>query len=361
MHGLKRFAVRATGSTGDPFRTARWRLTLLYWAIVVLIVAILSSALYELYTHDAERLEGRHAVAAHDRTRLDGWRTVPEIADEATTTAETPSLAEYLETLGRSILLADLVTILIAAGLSYLLATRTLRPIKKAVEAEQRFFANAAHDLRTPLAVMQSEAEVALRSASSSKDARAVLKSSLEEIHRMSSMVDQMLDLARGDQPPKSGTQTYQSIDLAALARGMTAKLAARAEQRGITLSTSAEESARISGNPSSLERAIYNVLENALAYTPSGGKVDVSVRRDGSHVVLAVADSGIGIDPIDIPHITEPFYRGDQARGAHTGGAGLGLTIAKAAMDEHRGELVAASAPGEGTTILLRFPALPA
>jgi two-component system, OmpR family, sensor histidine kinase CiaH len=346
MRGLKPFAARATGSRTDPFRTARWRLTLLYWAIIIVIVAILSSALYELHAHDVGRIEGR--------------RTVPEIVDEGSPLVDSPGLAEYLETLGRSILLADLVTILIAGGLSYLLATRTLRPIKEAVNAEQRFFANAAHDLRTPLAVMQSEAEVALRAPPSSADARAVLESSLEEIHRMSAMVNQMLDLARGAPPRNAGSQTFQAIDLAALARGMTGKLSARALQRGISLSAITDVAARINGDSTSLERAIYNVLENALAYTPSGGTVAVKVRRVGGHVFVDVTDSGIGIDPADLPHVTEPFYRGDQARGTHSGGAGLGLTIAKAAMDEHHGELVATSAPGKGTTISLRFPALP-
>jgi len=344
MRASRPFAARATGSRTDPFRTARWRLTLQYWAIIVVIVAILSSALYELHAHDVGRLEGR--------------RTVPEISVESGAAAENPSLAEYLETLGRSILLADLVTILVAGGLSWLLATRTLRPIKESVDAEQRFFANAAHDLRTPLSVMQSEAEVALRASVSPAEARAVLESSLEEIRRMSTMVDQMLDLARGAPVRRTGSETFQTVDLSALARGITAKLALRAAQRGITLTTDGADAARINGDPTSLERAIYNVLENALAYTPSGGTVAVSVRRDGGHVRLEVADSGIGIAATDLPHITEAFFRGDQARGTNTGGAGLGLTIAKAVLDEHRGELAATSTLGSGTTIALSFPA---
>jgi len=344
MRGSKPSGARAIGSRTDPFRTARWRLTLQYWAIIIVIVAILSSALYELHAHDVGRIEGRRAV--------------PEISAERGALLETPSLAEYLETLGRSILLADLVTVLVAGGLSYLLATRTLRPIKRAVEAEQRFFANAAHDLRTPLAVMRSEAEVALRGPPSPQETRAVLESSLEEIDRMSLMVNQMLDLARGAPPRHAGGDAFQTVDLSALARGITAKLAVRAGLKGIALSADAEEIARILGDPTSLERAVYNVLENSLAYTPSGGTIRVSVRRAGGHVLLEVADTGIGIDPADLPRITEAFFRGDQARGTHTGGAGLGLTIVKAAMDEHRGEILTTSAIGRGTTITLRFPA---
>ena len=177
----------------------------------------------------------------------------------------------------------------------------------------------------------------------------------------MSTMVDQMLELARGAPVRHAPRDAFQAIDLAALARGMAGKLAARAALRGVSLSTRAEEAARINGDAASLERAIYNILENSLAYTPRGGTILVSVKRVGGQVHFDVSDSGIGIGPEDLPHITEPFYRGDQARGAHTGGAGLGLTIAKASMDEHRAELIATSTPGRGTTISLRFPALPA
>jgi signal transduction histidine kinase len=102
----------------------------------------------------------------------------------------------------------------------------------------------------------------------------------------------------------------------------------------------------------------VSNVLENSIAYTPAGGRITVEVKHHGSHVVLSVEDTGIGIPAEDLPHITEPFHRGDRARSVHSGGAGLGLTIVKATMDDHRGTLQASSRPGQGTTISLRFPA---
>jgi signal transduction histidine kinase len=305
----------------------------------VVIVAVLSSALYELHYHDVGRRERR--------------REVPGLALEGRDAAESPSLAEYLESLGRSILVADVITIVVGGGLSWLLASRTLRPIKEAVDAEQEFYANAAHDLRTPLAVMRTEAEVALRTGGVAGEARQVLESSLEEIARISTMVEQMLDLARHREHPR------EPLDLAGTARAVAARLARRAEALRVRLLVAAEDSARIEGSALDIERAICNVVENSLAYTPGGGSVTLTVRKAGSDVLLSVADTGIGIDAGDLPRVTEPFFRGDRARGAHTGGAGLGLTIARSVMEDHRGDLRVESSPGGGTTVTLRFPAV--
>jgi signal transduction histidine kinase len=344
MSESKPSVARATSSSAERFRSARLKLTLLYLAIIVAIVALLSSALYELHAHDVENIDRRRAVQG--------------LRPEGPGPGEAPSIGEYLESLGRSIIVADIITIVTAGGLSLLLATRTLRPIKEAVEAEQKFYANAAHDLRTPLAVMQSEAEVALRSNGVNGDARQVIESSLEEIARMSTMVEQMLDLARSGTPGAARVLAMTPMDLAEMVRALTAKLARRAGSMGISLVTLAGSAARISGNVFALERAVYNLLENALAYTPTGGTVTVQVQKAGSHVILSVSDTGIGIDREDLPHITEPFFRGDRARATHSGGAGLGLTIARTTMEEHRGSLMAESSPGSGTIITLRFPA---
>jgi signal transduction histidine kinase len=173
----------------------------------------------------------------------------------------------------------------------------------------------------------------------------------------MSTMVEQMLDLARGAAEP-GGRPAGGPVDLAELGRAAVAKMAARAGERGVRVTVEAPERAVVTGEALAIGRALDNVVENAVAYTPAGGTVSVAVRRRGGHVEVAVSDTGIGIAAADLPHITEAFYRGDRARGVHPGGAGLGLTIAKATMDAHRGAFEAASRPGSGTTITLRFPA---
>jgi signal transduction histidine kinase len=342
MIRLKPYAARGIASPSDPFRTARTRLSLLYILIIIAIVGVLSSSVYEFHAHDIGRL-GRH---------------VSDGEQGAYSADEIPGLGEYLERLGRSIIFADIVTILVGGGLSWLLASRTLRPIRKAVQEEQRFFADAAHDLRTPLAVMRSEAEVALRSDTMDvAEARRIIASSLEEIQRMSTMVEQMLGLARDGKAGTASPATLSRIDLAALAVAAATKMTRRAQDKGIDVSTAAAQPVFVNGDTFSLERALYNVLDNALVYTPSGGRIAVRVIRRAGQAVLEVEDTGIGIPPDDLPHITEPFYRGDRARSTHSGGAGLGLTIAATTMQEHGGRFTATSGSG-GTTISLTFPA---
>jgi two-component system sensor histidine kinase CiaH len=353
---LRRFAVRATDSRADPFRVARWRLTAIYCGILAVIVAVLSATLYGFHSTDVDRIERRGRDSSVEGLR----KVVPPsdgVSDREGRVERSADLEEYLGSLGRSILIADLITLVVGGAASAFLAGRTLRPIRATVESEKQFFANAAHDLRTPLAVMRSEAEVALRAGTLTSDnARRIVRSSLEEIDRMSAMVEQVLDLARGDRVDRAAS--HAPLDLAAAARGMVDKAQARAGERGVRLTLDAPSEARIRGDALAIPRAIGNLLENSLAYTPPGGAVEVSVQRAHGHVLLRVDDTGIGIPEEDLPRITEPFFRGDRARGAHAGGAGLGLTIVKSIMDAHGGTLRAARRQTGGTSVTLRFPA---
>ena len=168
-----------------------------------------------------------------------------------------------------------------------------------------------------------------------------------------------MLDLARGSAGrPGAAPEVMVSLDLAALASAIVGRTQARARQKGVRLALDADATASIRGSEHTLQRAVGNLLENALTYTPPGGSIEVAVHKDHGHVVLRVDDTGIGIPESDLPHVTEPFFRGDRARGVHPGGAGLGLTIVKETVEAHGGSLRAARRPETGTTVTLRFPA---
>ncbi len=288
----------------------------------MVILVILSVGLYSINAHKVQQERVQRAAIARGG-----------IPDRG------PILEDYLEQLERGILDVDLVTLVLGGILSCFLAARTLRPVRRAMEDEHKFFINAAHDLRTPLTVMRAEAEVALRSLELSPGAaRQVLTSSLEEIGRLSAIVEQLLALARPRVSCRSQRARFQALDASRLACAAAARMAPRGLDRGVAVSAAAEGPVVINADPLSVERAIDNVLENAILYTPSGGKVEVRALRRGSHVEIRISDTGMGIPEEELPHITEAFYRGDLARGVYTGGSGLGLSIVKATMDDHRG-----------------------
>ncbi len=351
MKSSKRFAAWVIASRADPFSRARLRLTALYIAIIAAVVILLSSSFYAVHDRRVRDLGLRESESEESAP---GIRPASQL------------LREYQEILQRSIVLADIVTIAVAGALSYFLAGRTLRPIRELLSSQRQFYANAAHDLRTPLAVMKTEAEVALRDPRGSGEARGILESSLEEIDRMSAMVEEMLLLSvrahaqrrsRGEVENPGAAPQRKQTDLSGLAAGAVERMRPRAEAKGLELVPPTAEPAMLRLDSRAVERALANVIENAIKYTPQGGTVTVALRISRSHVDLFVADTGIGIPAADLPRIAEPFYRADAARDADKGGAGLGLAIVKKTMAEHGGSLEISSVVGKGTSVRLRFP----
>lgn len=363
MTPLRRFAEWATGLRTDPFRWARLKLTFSYLAIITIIVVILSSSVYSFHVINVTRIEHHFTERLEVITPRGGIGGPGPLIPEISIRPSLPrsferTFFDYLLDLRRSIIIGDILTIIIAGALSFLLAGRTLRPIKEMLDRQARFFANATHDLRTPLAVMTTEDEVALRrSAIADNVARDVLGSNLEELRRMSKMVEQMRILSR-TQPGGHGGKSpnREDLKLGEIARAAVAKMYRRAEELGVSIAADPLDEGAIRGNRDSFERALFNVLENALSYTPRGGEVKISVRREGAHIELAVRDTGIGIAAKDLSHITEPFYRADEARSTNTGGSGLGLTIVADIIASHGGNLQIDSTPGKGTTVSMRF-----
>ena len=303
----------------------------MYLIILTIVVVFLSSTLYTVHGQEVRELGTREPATAQDTV-----------------------LEHYLERLARSIVLTDLLTILGAGLLSYYLAGRTLRPIRQAVEARQQFFANAAHDLRTPLAVLRTEAEVALRQAElPPEEARQVLLSSLEEVDRMSRMVEDLLLLAlEGKQELRR-----EPHDLADLVGTVVQRLDGPAREKSLTLQWAPSPPVLVPLDAPAVERALVNVLGNSLRYTLAGGRVEVSltVSRDAAQVL--VVDDGMGISPEDLPHVLDPLYRADQARSSSPDGAGLGLAIVQRIVTEHGGTVEIESPAGKGTRVKLRFP----
>lgn len=220
-----------------------------------------------------------------------------------------------------------------------------------------QFSADLAHELRTPINNLMGEAETALSGARTPQDYRLVLESSLEEYSRLTRMIDSLLFLARAE----SAQTCIERIRLDARGEmeAVCAFYEALADDRGVALSCRGE--AGLDADPLLLRRVLSNLLANALRHTPRGGQVELAVQTTGAAIEVSVADSGCGIAPEHLPRIFDRFYRADSARAHSAEGAGLGLSIVKSVMALHGGSAHIASAPGKGTTVTLRFPAMAA
>jgi heavy metal sensor kinase len=218
----------------------------------------------------------------------------------------------------------------------------------------RRFTADAAHELRTPLTALKGGIEVAMRAERSAAEYRAVLQSSLEEVERLVRLSEDLLLLSRssaGVGAPRTRVE-LEPIVLDVLDVG-----ARLGQRRGVSVRLETVEPAAVVGDASALRRATLNLVENAVKYTPAGGKVELSLARADGAAVLAVQDTGLGIDPADAERIFDPFVRLDAARARETGGSGLGLAIARSIVVSHGGTVAVESAPGAGTRFTIRLP----
>jgi heavy metal sensor kinase len=232
-----------------------------------------------------------------------------------------------------------------------------LERLEGAFRRVARFTADASHELRTPLAVMRTTAEVALRAPEERSEARAALEQILAEVERTSHLTENLLLLAKADSG--AGALQRQKVDLAAAIGEACTQAAVLAQVKGLTLATqlSGENRLWVSGDPHALRRLFLILLDNAVKYTPAGGRIDVTVRDHGDSAVGEVRDSGIGIASDDLPHVFDRFYRTDRARSREHGGAGLGLAIARWIVEWHGGAITAVSELERGSRFEVRLP----
>jgi two-component system, OmpR family, heavy metal sensor histidine kinase CusS len=213
-----------------------------------------------------------------------------------------------------------------------------------------QFSADLAHELRTPIAILRGEAEGALTKPRTSEQYREVIESSLEEMQRLSGMIDNLLFLARAE---TIGSLNRQFLDGRAAIEKVCEFYDALSQEQGVELSSEGE--GQVYAEPVLFRRALINLITNALRFTPSGGRVTVSLQhRDGASEV-AVADTGCGISSEHVPNVFDRFFRGDAPRSSQ--GTGLGLSIVKSIMQIHNGNVSVQSDVGRGTVVTLRLP----
>jgi signal transduction histidine kinase len=216
---------------------------------------------------------------------------------------------------------------------------------------------NIAHDLRSPIARIRGLAEVTLTTGKSRDDFEAMVASTIEECDRLLDMINTMLTISKTE----AGVEKVSDdpIDITAIVHSACELFEPLAEEKNVALSCRALEKMMLSGDARMLQRMLANVLDNALKYTPSGGKVEVSLAgNENNTIIITVRDTGIGISAADLPHVFERFYRCDRSRSQP--GTGLGLSLARAIARAHGGDITATSTLDQGSTFTIRLPEVP-
>jgi heavy metal sensor kinase len=234
----------------------------------------------------------------------------------------------------------------------------TLSRLHHSFEQLRRFTADASHELRTPLTAMRSVGEVALQDTMGAPAYRDVIGSMLEEVDRLTRLVESLLTLTRAE---SGRTQPVRKLfDLGPLAGSVADTLRVLSEEKNQTLRFEEKDRLRVEGDPDILRQAVVNVLDNAIKYTPEKGFIEVAVRRTGKgEAALEIRDSGPGIGPEHRERIFDRFYRVDPARSHDTGGVGLGLSIAKWAVGVNGGRIELESETGKGSLFRIVLPEL--
>jgi heavy metal sensor kinase len=227
--------------------------------------------------------------------------------------------------------------------------------LEDAVRSSKQFLADASHELRTPLTVMRGELEALATDAALEGETRETLGSVLEEVDRLAELVEGLLALSRldaGEAPAE-----WVRFDLAQLAADTADQMSLLALDKRVSVTCRSAGSVSVQGDRARLKQVVVNLLDNAIKYTPRGGRVDLEVRPQDGYAVLEVTDTGVGIPAEALAHVFKRFYRVDGSRSREQGGAGLGLSIVKSICSAHGALVEVVSTPGRGSTFRIRQP----
>ena len=219
-----------------------------------------------------------------------------------------------------------------------------------------QFVSNASHELKTPLATMKIMLETVMYQPDMPAELRTEFMQDMNhEIDRLTGIITDLLTLTRMDS--EKGEMKKEPVDMSALTTEVIHLLRPAAEKRGQRLESAISSDLVMNGDRDRLYQILYNLTDNALKYSPDGGRIGVSLREEEGSLIWRVRDNGVGIPQEDQEHIFERFYRVDKARSRDTGGTGLGLSIVKQLVTMHGGEISVSSEPGRGSEFKVVFP----
>lgn len=222
-----------------------------------------------------------------------------------------------------------------------------------AFKREQQFIADVAHELKTPLATLRSTLEVALTRKRSTEEYQQIIKDAITETNAVSSTLKNVLDLAWSETP--SEQKNAKSFNLTSLIEELLETAQKMAVRKKISVEGNLDKKVIIYGYQDKLGRALLNIIDNAIKYTPQNGRIEMTLKKENNKAVITFKDTGTGIAQKDLHHIFDRFYRGSSTE--KTFGSGLGLAIAKAIISSHKGEIEIKSKVGKGSTFTIFLP----
>jgi heavy metal sensor kinase len=234
---------------------------------------------------------------------------------------------------------------------------RMIQRLDEAFQVTSRFSADASHELRTPLTIMRGELEAVLKEGHLSEEHMGQIESILEEAERLTQIVEGLLTISRLD--TGESQMSKDPVDFANLVSTTAEQMIPLAEDKSVSLLCETGRDVMVEANEIRLRQVVVNLLDNAIKYTPEGGKITVRVTGEPSWAILEVSDNGIGISQEALPHVFERFYRSGQIQARKARGTGLGLSMVQSIVEAHAGKVEVESRENEGATFRVRLPRL--
>jgi signal transduction histidine kinase len=233
-----------------------------------------------------------------------------------------------------------------------------LDALAAAEKEQQQFIADVSHELRTPLTILRGSLEVALEEERPAEEYREAIGNALLEVRHLTRLSQNLLFLTRGE----SGrvTLSFANLDLVKFASDVVKDLAIASADRGLELTVETpKKPIYVFADAGRLQQVMHNVLENAMRYTETGGKIVVRIEAAPGEALVSVSDTGVGIPEADLPYVFERFFRSKGSRATNPGGSGLGLSIVRWIVEAHKGKVTVESQLGKGSTFTVRLPVI--
>lgn len=342
---LKQFEEWVTHLNQSEYRRAVVLLTIKYTFGVFIILIVFNFLVYGLFSNSLETNESESIEHSQEFTEN----------DEHSSQFREGQTEELEGNLVQTLFISDGLILILAFFTAFLLSKRTLTPLEESYKKQARFIADAAHEFRTPLAVMRAGSEVILRSHRTAPEYEKFINESLDEVKRLTTLSNNLLFLAQNN---RKKTDLISRVSLTEICEKQVEVMTSYAKDKEVSIKFASEGNCIVLGNKDDLIRLVINLIKNAIDYNRKSGIVTVSLKTTKNEISLTVGDNGVGIKAEDLPHIFERFYKADASRSQAHSGTGLGLAIVKEIVSEHKGDVKVTSSLEKGTIFKVVFPA---